>query len=133
MPMAPGLGPIAVQAGQALPAAAPGSTRVLIEMGGGQKTTWTGTVAVDKGKLVALRRYLLEPNDVLDEANRSFVFHTMKMTDGLALDIEGPEEATVTLTATPGGLSFSLADLKAKQTIEAKAPGNNFVRATIAK
>ena len=125
----PGVGP----AQAALPPVPKGATRVIIEFGGGQKTAWKGTVAVEKGQLVALRPYLLEGNDQLDAAARSFVCNTMRGTDGLALDLEGPDETAVTIAGTPQGISFTLGDLKAKQTIEAKAPGNNAIRATIAK
>ncbi|HUT36920.1 MAG TPA: alkaline phosphatase family protein [Planctomycetota bacterium] len=134
VPMPPSLGPTQVQAAAALPPITKGCVRVILEFGwGDQLTTWKGGVAVEKGKLVALLPYLFEANDKLDEANRTFVCTTMKMTDGLALDIEGTDETAVTMTATPKGISFTLGDLKAKQTIEAKAEGNNAVRATIGK
>jgi hypothetical protein len=54
------------------------------------------------------------------------------MTDGLALDIEGTDDTAVSLAGTPQGMSFALKDLKAKKAIEAKAPGENWLRATIA-
>jgi hypothetical protein len=134
VPMPPSLGPIQVQAAPALPPVVQGCTRVILEFGWGDKqTTWKGTVAVEKGKLAEIHPYLFEANDKLDATNRAFVCTTMKMTDGLALDIEGTDETVVTMTATPKGISFTLGDLRAKQTIEAKADDNNAIRATIAK
>jgi hypothetical protein len=134
VPMPPGLGPTQVQPAQALPAVAPGCTRVILEFGWGDKqTVWKGSVAVEKGKLLALLPYLFEANDKLDAAKGTFECNTLRMTDGLALDIEGSDETTVTMAATPKGISFTLGDLKAKQTIEAKAENNNAIRASIAK
>ena len=37
------------------------------------------------------------------------------------------------MACTPKGISFTLGDLKAKQTIEVNAGRNNTIRATIAK
>jgi hypothetical protein len=132
-PIAAGRGPTQVNAGQALPAIPQGCTRVIIEFGGGPKTVWKDNVAVEKGKLVALLPYLFGANDKLDAANCTFQCNTQRMTDGLALDVEGTNDTTVTMTCTPKGVSFSLGDLKAKQAIEAKVDGGNTVRATITK
>ena len=116
-----------------LPPVSPGCTRVIIEFGWGEMTRWQGTVAVESGKLVALLPYLFEPNDKLDADARTFDCQTMKATDGLVLDIDGTDATKVTVTAKPQGISFTLGELKAKRTMEAKADGGNAIRATLAK
>ena len=131
--MPPGRGPTQVSASPALPPLPKGGTRVIIEFGWGERTVWKGSVAVENGKLLALLPYLFEPNDKLDSANRTFECNTANMTDGLVLDIEGTDDTTVTMACTPRGLTFSLGDLKARQTLEVKVDARNMIRATIAK
>jgi hypothetical protein len=131
-PMAPVVGPNQVQSAPQLPPLAQGCTRVILEFGGGQATTWKGTVSVEKGRLAALHPYLFEPSDKLDVAARTFECTTMRMTDGLVLDLEGADDTTVVMTCRPQDMSFTLGDLKVKKTIEVKAPGGNTLRATLA-
>jgi hypothetical protein len=132
-PMKAPVGPSRVDWQKEAPPAPKGCTRIVFEFGGGDETTWTGSVGVEKGRLVAVWPHLFERNDRLDAQTHAFTCHTKGKADGILADVEGTDDTAVGLTAEPKGLTVTLRDLRAKRTIEEQAPGGNFLRATLGK
>jgi len=118
-----------------LPAVAKNCTRVFIEFGRHKDRRlvhWKGSFAVDGGEIAAMHPYSFEGDDKLDAKAHSFHCTAGPATDGVVLDVRGTDQTTVKMTAEPQGMTFTLGELRQKKTIQAAAPDDQLLRATLA-
>lgn len=76
------------------------------------------------------RRELI-PN--VDAKAHSFDCTAGPATDGVVLDIRGTGQTTVKMTAEPQGMTFTLGELMQKKAIQAAAPDDQLLQATISQ
>jgi len=117
-----------------LPALPKDCARIFIEFGRHKErrlVRWKGSFTVDGGEIAAMYPYSFEAKDTLDAEAHSFDCTAGPATDGVILDIRGTDLTAVAMKAEPQGMTFTLGELKKKKAIEAAAPGDQLLRATM--